>query len=125
MRCRLLALAALGLLGCGDDEPSEVDGLPVVEGAPEIIVVGSDYAFDPDVLHLVAGEPVNVVFESSENLHNLAVPDAGFALPIIGEGEVTRGALTIDEPGTYDFLCTVIQHAEEGMVGTVEVAEPD
>ena len=114
----LLAAAA----GCGDDSPVEVEGLPTVEGAPELVVVATDFAFEPEVLHLVAGEAVNVVLESSEGGHNLVVPDAGYQLPIVDEGEVTRGALTIDEPGTYDLLCSVPGHAQEGMVGTVEVS---
>ena len=116
-----LVLAACG----GDDDAAEVDGLPTVEGAPELVVVGTDFAFEPDVLHLVAGEAVNVLLESSEGGHDLAVDEpGGFRLPIVDEGESTRGALVIDEPGTYDLRCTVPGHAEEGMVGTVEVAEP-
>lgn len=120
---RAVVLAALLLAACGDDEAAEVDGLPTVAGAPEVVVIGTDFAFEPAVLHLVAGEATNVVLESSEGGHNLAVPDAGFRLPIVDEGEVTRGALTVAAPGTYEFLCTVPGHAAQGMVGTVEVAE--
>ena len=119
----LLLLAATA--GCGDDSPAEVDGLPTVDGAPELVVVATDFAFEPEVLHLVAGEPVNVVLESSEGGHNLVVPDADYQLPIVDEGEVTRGALSIDEAGTYDLLCSVPGHADEGMVGTVEVSSPE
>ena len=117
-------VAVLAIAGCGDDSPAEVEGLPTVESAPELVVVATDFAFEPEVLHLVAGEPVNVVLESSQGGHNLAVPDADFQLPIVDEGEVTRGALTIDEPGTYELGCTVPGHASEGMVGTVEVSPP-
>ena len=123
-RCASVAVLLLAA-ACGDDNgPAEVEGLPTVAGAPELVVVGTDFAFEAEVLHLVAGDPVNIVLESAEGGHNLAVPDAEFLLPIVDEGEVTRGALTIDEPGTYDLLCTVPGHAEEGMVGTVEVSEP-
>lgn len=120
MRRACLIVALLVLAACGD-ATEEVEGLPTVEGAPEIVVVGTDFRFEPDVLHLRAGEPANVVLEVSQGGHNLVVPDAGFVLPIVDEGEVTRGALRIEEPGTYEMLCTVPGHAEEGMVGTVEV----
>jgi len=118
------AVLSLTLAGCGDDGGGEVEGLPTVEGAPEVVVVGSDFAFEPDVLHLRAGEPVNIVFEVAEGGHDLVVviPDEeAFRLPIIDEGSTTRGGLTIDEPGTYDLLCLVPGHIDEGMVGTVEV----
>jgi plastocyanin len=118
-----LVLAPLVLpAGCGDDDAAEVEGLPTVDGAPEIVVVGTDFAFEPAAISLTAGEPVNVVFEVSQGGHDLVVPDAGFVLPIIDEGEVTRGALTIDEPGTYQMVCLVPGHIDEGMVGTVEVS---
>lgn len=119
-------VAILSIGGCGDDgEGGEVEGLPTVDGAPEVVVVGTDFAFEPDALRLTAGDPVNVVFESAEGGHNLVVVVPGqqaFTLPIVEEGQVTRGALTIDEPGTYELLCTVPGHVQEGMVGTVEVS---
>lgn len=118
----LLASAA----GCGgEDGPAEVPGPATVADAPELLVVASDFAFAPDVLHLAAGEPVTVVLESSEGGHNLVVdaPGDGFRLPVVDEGEATRGSLRIDEPGTFELRCTVPGHAEQGMVGSVEVAE--
>jgi plastocyanin len=127
MRRCLLLVAALPatLAGCGDDD-NVVEGLPTVEGAPEVVVVGSDFAFEPPVLHLRAGEPVNIVFEVSEGGHDLVVAlpdDETFRLPIIDEGRSTSGGLTIDEPGSYQLFCSVPGHAQEGMVGTVEVEE--
>lgn len=110
--------------GCGDDGPTEVEGLPTVEGAPDVVVVATDFAFEPDVVHLTAGDPVNIVLESAEGGHNFVVADAGFQLPIVDEGETTRGALSIDAPGSYELVCSVPGHASQGMVGTVDVAEP-
>jgi plastocyanin len=116
------AVVAIVLAGCGDDGPTEVEGPGTVEGAPEVGVEAVDFAFEPDVLQLRAGEAVTIVLEVTDGGHNLVVPDAGFQLPIIDEGEVTRGALTIDEPGTYDMVCTVPGHVDEGMVATIEVS---
>lgn len=113
--------ALLAVAGCGDDGPTEVEGLDTVEGAPEVVVEGVDFAFEPAAIELRAGEPVNIRYEVTEGGHNLVVIGAGFQLPIIDEGEVTVGALTIDEPGTYDLVCTVPGHIDEGMVGTVQV----
>jgi len=112
------------LSGCGDDDGGgEVEGLPTVDGAPELVVVATDFAFAPAALTLRAGEAVNVVLEVSEGGHDLVVvaPGGAFALPIVEEGERTRGGLTIDEAGTYELFCSVPGHRGEGMVGTVEV----
>ena len=123
MRRPLVALAVVGsLAGCGDDGPAEVDGLPVVDGAPEITVEADDFAFVPDRIELTAGEAANIVLVSVGGGHNLGIADGDFLLPIVDEGEQTRGALTIDEPGTYEMVCTVPGHLEQGMRGTVVVA---
>jgi plastocyanin len=117
-----VAVVVVGsLAGCGDDGPTEVDGLPVIDGAPEITVEADDFAFDPAALELTAGEPTNIVLVSVGGGHNLGIADGDFLLPIVDEGEQTRGALTIAEPGTYEMVCTVPGHREQGMVGTVVV----
>src|SRR5688500_6379976 len=111
-RAALLLVPLLLLSACGDDGGTEeVDGAPTIDGAPDLVVVGSDFAFEPSVLHLRAGEPVNVVFEVSQGGHDLVVqtPEP-FVLPIIDEGQVTRGGLQIDEPGTYEMICLVPGH---------------
>lgn len=119
---RLAAVAViLAATACGGGGPTEVEGLPTVDGADEQLVVGTDFAFEPAVLQLVAGEPVNLAFEVTDGGHNLVIADAEFVLPIIDDGERTSGGLVIEEPGSYQFVCTVPGHLSEGMVGTVEV----
>jgi len=114
-------LVSVFVVGCGDDDGNEVEGLPSVDGATETRVEAIDFAFVPAELRLQAGEPVNIVLESTQGGHNLAVDAVGFRLPIVDEGETTRGALTIDEPGTYEFICSVPGHLEAGMRGTIVV----
>jgi plastocyanin len=121
---RLVGLVLLASIvgGCGDDDGgTEVDGLPIVEGAPEVRVEAIDFAFVPTELTLTAAAPANIVVFSTEGGHNLVVEAVGFQLPIVDEGELTRGALTIDEPGTYEFICSVPGHLAQGMRGTIVV----
>jgi cytochrome c oxidase subunit II len=120
-RARIALLVVGSVVGCGDDGPTEVDGLRVVDGAPEITVEADDFAFDPAEIDLTAGDPANIVLVSVGGGHNLGVIGADFLLPIVDEGEQTRGALTIAEPGTYEMVCTVPGHREQGMHGTVVV----
>ena len=113
----LLALAA----GCGGDDGPEVVGTTVADAAA-LTVVATDFAFEPSTIELTAGEPLNLTLEVDEGGHDLAVPDAGFRIPILDEGGSAVATLRIDEPGTYQFLCNVPGHAGQGMVGTVVVS---
>jgi len=118
-----LALAGAALTGCGsDDEPA---GRTATVPADEpVVVIGTEYAFDPEDVVVEGAGPVEIELENRGALaHNLTVfegdEEVG-ATPTFQGGE-TDGA-TIDlEPGTYAMVCTVGNHAELGMVGELEV----
>lgn len=115
-----LLAAALAACGGGDDEPQVIG--TTVAGAEAIAVVATDFAFEPSTVELAAGEAVNVTLEVDEGGHDLVVADAGFRIPILDEPDAAVATLQIDEPGTYELLCSVPGHAQEGMVGTVVVS---
>jgi uncharacterized cupredoxin-like copper-binding protein len=48
------------------------------------------------------------------------MPELGFMLDA-DPGQQTSGSLTVDEPGTREFSCSVPAHAQAGRRGTREV----
>lgn len=52
--------------------------------------------------------------------HDLSMPEVGFMLDA-DPGQQTSGSLTVDEPGTREFSCSVPAHAQAGRRGTREV----
>ena len=114
----LTALAAPACSG-GSSEP-EVIGTTIAD-AEAVTVVATDFAFEPSTLELTAGEPVNLTLDVQDGGHDLAVPDAGFRIPILDEPDSAVATLVLDEPGTYTFTCNVPGHAAQGMTGTITV----
>jgi uncharacterized cupredoxin-like copper-binding protein len=107
----------------GTHEHGEHAAAPV-EGAREVRIVARDSTFSPSVITLTAGEPVNVVLDNVDPLHHdVALTEVDFLLGADG-GETATGALVIDEPGTYEAICSVPGHADAGMVLAVEVQAP-
>lgn len=93
---------------------------PVV-GAREVGVTATDLDFDPGVIEIRAGEPVNITLVNDGAVfHDLTIPDLGFMLDA-NPGEQVSGSLTVDEPGRYQFVCSVPGHADAGMRGTLQV----
>lgn len=93
----------------------------VVDGAASATVEAGDLFFSLDELEATAGEPLNITLTNGgEVFHDLHVDDTEFALDA-DPGQTVSGSLTIDEPGTYTFRCTVPGHAAAGMEGTVTV----
>lgn len=105
------ALALVALAGCGGGSDEEDAG-----GAPEPdTVVLRDIAYKPKKLTVEAGTTVTWKFEDRGIAHDVKAEDGSFASEVMDSGTFEH---TFDEPGTYDYLCTL--HAAQ-MKGTVEV----
>ena len=120
-----LVAAVLVLTACGSSSGDhaahggdESIAAPV-DGAPAVTVTATDIDFAPATLELAAGETVNLtVTNDGQAMHDFTLEVADIHVNV-EPGESQTTALTIDEPGTYEAVCTVDGHAEAGM--TVEV----
>jgi plastocyanin len=127
--------AALALSGCGgggddkngDGGPEKKDTVTVGHNQP--IAFGADeYSFEPKNVTVNAGtsQPSAVRFVLRNNgslAHDLHVQKDGQDLggtPIFAPGKTESGEATLG-PGTYQFICTVGDHAGLGMKGTLTV----
>jgi plastocyanin len=129
-----LLAAVLALGGCGGGDKKKGDGGQktggtVTVGRNQPIAFGArEYAFEPKNVTVNAGtsQPTVVRFVLRNNgalAHNLHVEKDGSDLggtPIFAPGQVQSGQATLG-PGTYEFLCTVGDHAALGMRGTLTV----
>lgn len=103
-----------------DDGHGETSG--VAEGAREVAVSASSFAFDPAEIEVQAGEDIAIVLTSTDILHDFSIPELG-AHVAADAGETATGGLRADEPSRYTFYCTVAGHREAGMEGTLVVVE--
>ncbi len=102
----VVATAALFAAGCGGSGTSE----PVA--ATEVEMVKS-YSFDPKVIEIEAGD--TVTWTNEDNFTHTVQVD-GQEDQKVEQGESVE--ITFDEPGTYDYVCTL--HSQD-MDGTVIV----
>jgi plastocyanin len=117
-----LALCSLLLAACGDDDDS---GRTVTTPANESLrVVGDEYSFDPSTIQMSGAGTLNVTLQNNGSLaHNLKLfrgdeEVGGTSTLPAGRSESVRLNL---EHGNYRMVCTVGDHEELGMRGTVEV----
>lgn len=133
----LLASTSFVLAACGDDdadtsgaadtaantghgEGGHEETSEVADGAREVEVRASSFAFDPDELTVTAGEDVAIVLTSEDILHDFTVDELDAHVVAEG-GETATGGLRAEEPGEYTYYCTVDGHREAGMEGTLLV----
>ncbi len=78
-------------------------------------------AFTPAALSFEAGEPINVtVTNDGDVFHDFDLDVAEVHLGV-DAGEQATAAVTIDEAGVYEAICTVPGHTAAGMVLTLDV----
>jgi plastocyanin len=119
-----LTLAAVALLvaGCGGhDRPG---GTVTAPANGSVRVSAKEYSFDPSTIVVRGAGTLRLTLENKGTLaHNIKVEKNGQVIggtPAFPAGE-TKSASVKLAPGTYDFLCTVGDHAELGMKGTLKV----
>jgi plastocyanin len=129
-----VVVTALALSGCGGgngdkkgDGGQKKDTVTVGHNQP--IAFGADeYSFEPKNVTVNSGtsQPSVVRFVLRNNgalAHDLHVQKDGLDMggtPIFGPGKTESGQATLG-PGTYQFICTVGDHAALGMKGTLTV----
>lgn len=114
MKTKMLApvvglLLVLAACGGGDDDDGNANGGSSSAGAPVVAV--EDNKFEPAEITVAVGDTVTWQFGGSA-AHN--VSHDHFASELVSEGEFEY---TFEEPGEYDYVCTV----HPGMEGTVVV----
>ena len=125
---RLLASLVLGAAlagGCGDDdEPGRTVTLPA---GGELHVIADEYSFDPETVAYDVDDGntrVRIFLDNRGSLaHNLKVFDENKELggtPSFPGGRQEAGTVEL-EPGEYRLVCTVGDHEELGMTGTLEL----
>jgi plastocyanin len=129
-----VALALALLAGCSGGDDKKGDGGQkqkdtVTVGHNQPIAFGADeYSFEPKNVIVNSGtsQPSTVRFVLRNNgslAHDLQVQKDGAELggtPIFGPGKTKSGEAVLG-PGTYEFLCTVGDHAALGMKGKLTV----
>jgi uncharacterized cupredoxin-like copper-binding protein len=96
---------------------------PRVEGLATI-KVGNAMKFEPSTIVAKAGEPLEVILINEGFMPHDFTLTQGVTQPVkikADSRETARGVLTIEQPGTYTFFCSVPGHAEAGMRGTLRV----
>ena len=114
----LLAVAALAIVGCGEDDGTGASGsTPAAEA--DLTVEAHDIDFDSDEYKLTPREQRVAYVQEGDTRHTLLVETAdgatvdGFELEV---DDSSSDVGTVDlEAGRYTFYCDVTGHREAGM----------
>ena len=73
--------------------------------AHEVQVVAKQFAFEPAVIQVTAGEPVRLVVRSGDRVHGFSIRDLKIDVQIPRSGDVVV-EFTAPRPGRYEITCS-------------------
>jgi len=115
-----------------------IDASPLATASPEIspeasvspevtvkefIVTGKSFSFTPNEIKVKRGDTVRIVFINSEGFHDWVMNEFNARTKQIKAGETETIEFIADKVGSFEYYCSVGQHRQMGMVGTLVVEE--
>jgi plastocyanin len=125
MRRLAAPLAAVALMaGCGGDDDDGPGRTVTVDSTATVRITADEYSFDPERIVLERGGPLTIELRNDGDLaHNLRLRRGDREVggtPTFPGGRTESGRVQL-QPGTYEMICTVGDHADLGMTGELEV----
>jgi len=123
-----LVIAGLAVtVACSQPEGAAVAQPPTVaaDGTQQVTLrVGNSMDFSPRSVAVSAGTPVQVTLQNTGNMPHDFTLTSGVETPVkitTNGGQTGQDTFTIQQPGTYTFICSVSGHESAGMRGTLRV----
>jgi len=99
------------------EQKKEVKADRVVE------VIGKSFTYNQKEIRVKKGESVAVNFTSMEGLHDFVIDELNVRTSKLKDDASEMVMIPTDKPGKYAFYCSVGQHRQMGMEGTLIVEE--
>lgn len=101
---------------------SETVTSPSATAENEITVEGEEFKLTPSEITVKKGEKVKLTFKNAGKFqHDFVIADLGISTKRINPGEEDSVEFTPEKTGEFKFNCSVGNHKEQGMVGTLTV----
>ncbi len=139
---KLITLATLlgvvGLVACTPQPAVTPSPSPEVQGmsaspSPEAMVEASDsavtavdgvvpvnglnFSYDVKEIRAKKGDKLTVAFTNTEGFHDFKIDELDIDSGMVKQGDTMEIEIPTDQPGTYEFYCSVGEHRANGMWG--------
>jgi len=84
-------------------------------------VTGKNFTFSPTTLTVNQGDTVQIVFDSSNGTHDFVIDEFNVNSKMVASGGSDTVEFIADKSGTFEYYCSVGNHKQMGMKGTLTV----
>lgn len=97
--------------------------LSVDPNAKVFEVTGKNFSFSTSEIRVKKGDTVVINFESTDGFHDWVLDEFNARTSKVQPGTPTSVTFVAEEAGTFEYYCSVGNHRQQGMVGTLIVEE--
>jgi len=106
----------------GDGSMMEDNGAMMEEEAvKKFTVEGGKFYFSPATMTVKKGDTVRITFKNVDGFHDFIIDEFSVATKQINTGEEATVEFVADKAGTFNYYCSVGNHRQLGMEGTLTV----
>lgn len=92
-----------------------------MQNASTISVEGGGFYFKPNEIRAKKGEKVTVEFKNAGGTHDFVIDELNVKSKLTNTGETATVEFTPTQAGEFEFYCSVANHRQQGMKGTLVV----
>jgi plastocyanin len=113
--------AVLFLVGCTTTPISKTsNGTADSTQYREIVLDSFSYGFTPSTVEVKKGETVRFKVNNKGGFHSFSIPSSNIEVQT-PSGQITDVEWTAEKEGTFEFKCSIGNHAAQGQKGTIIV----
>lgn len=96
-------------------------GSTMTDASSAIAIEGGAFYFKPNEIRVKKGEKVTITFTNAEGFHDFVIDEFNVRTKQLSGGQSETIEFTPDKAGEFEFYCSVGEHRQKGMVGTLIV----
>lgn len=104
-----------------DASSSAGDTVQGADKVKEFTVMGSSFKFAPATFTVNKGDRVKITFKNNGGTHNFVIDEFNVKSDTLQSNEDTTVEFTADQAGSFEYYCSVANHRQMGMKGTLVV----
>lgn len=91
------------------------------EKVKTITVDGTNFSFTPSTITVKQGDTVKITVKNTGGMHDFAIDEFNVKTKVISSGSSDEVQFVANKKGQFEYYCSVGQHRQMGMKGTLIV----
>ncbi|MEK7228285.1 MAG: cupredoxin domain-containing protein [Patescibacteria group bacterium] len=94
---------------------------PSSENTEAFTVSGGNFYMKPNIIKVKQGDTVAITFKNDGGTHDFRIDELGVKTALLQSGGQEQVTFVANKKGSFEYYCSIGQHRQNGMKGTLVV----